>query len=73
MFPGIISGGFITDAAVVFIPMLFLLPLLFGLQGAWMAMPVADGCTLVVSFIFLLMIHRELRRRKPHAGYFFGT
>ena len=48
--------------AVVFIPMLFLLPFLFGVQGAWMAMPVADGCTLAVSFILLLMIHRELIR-----------
>ena len=45
----------------VFIPMLFLLPHFFGLDGMWVAFPTTDLIVLVVT---LWLLHRELARLK---------
>jgi len=47
--------------AVVFVPMLLLLPLFFELDGIWLAIPISDFVVLVVS---LVLLNRELARLK---------
>jgi len=48
--------------AVVFVPMLLLMPYLFGLDGIWLAIPITDFAALIVT---LLLLMRELPRLKP--------
>lgn len=51
---------------IVLIPMLLLLPRLFGLTGVWMAGPVADLTATVLTAVFLIFELRHLR--EAHAA-----
>jgi len=44
---------------VVFVPMLLIMPLLFGLDGIWIAIPITDVAALLVT---LVLLRRELAR-----------
>jgi putative MATE family efflux protein len=50
---------------IILVPLLYVLPLFFGLDGVWNAQPVADAISTVVTAIFLV---RELRRLKASDG-----
>ena len=47
---------------IVLIPLLFILPLFFDLDGIWMSMPIADTFSAVVVSIFII---KEWRRLTP--------
>ena len=50
--------------AVVFGPMLLLMPYLFGLDGVWLAIPITDFAALLVTFVLLM---RELPKLKERS------
>ena len=39
---------------------IFILPKLFGLNGVWLTVPFAEGCTFVISLQLLKTVHREM-------------
>jgi len=45
---------------IILIPLLFILPNFFGLNGIWMAMPISDLCSAVVVVFFLLNQWKKL-------------
>jgi len=49
---------------IVLIPLLFILPKLFGLTGVWFAGPIADLTASIVTALFLI---REIRHLDEHA------
>lgn len=54
----------LTRQFIFLIPCLFILPPIFGLNGAWMSLPVADGLSTLVTgitiYLFLRKFHIEL-------------
>lgn len=50
---------------LLFVPLLYLLSRLLGMQGVWAAMPAADVLGFIITFAF---IYREYRRRKRDGG-----
>lgn len=61
----------LTRQFIFLIPCLFILPQIFGLNGAWMSLPVADGLSTLVTgitiYLFLRKFHIELspENRQP--------
>ena len=51
-----------TRQLLFLLPMLLILPKQFGAMGAWMSMPIADSCSVVVAGTLLLLQIRKLRR-----------
>lgn len=47
---------------IVLIPMILILPRIFGLNGVWMAAPVSDSISTVLTFIFISL---EMKKLKP--------
>ena len=47
---------------IILIPLLFILPSFFGLNGIWMSMPIADVASAVVVSFYIV---REWRRLSP--------
>lgn len=45
---------------IVLIPMLFILPRIFGLNGVWMAAPVSDTASSILTAIFLMLEIKNL-------------
>lgn len=45
------------------IPLVFILPRFLGLDGVWLAFPIADGLTLLLTLMLLFPQIRELRRK----------
>jgi putative MATE family efflux protein len=45
------------------IPLVFILPRFLGLDGVWLAFPIADGFTLLLTLMLLIPQIRELRRK----------
>jgi Na+-driven multidrug efflux pump len=56
----------LTRQFLFLIPCLLLFPPIFGLSGAWYAMPVSDGLATVVAFITIFIFIRKFRA-KPAA------
>jgi len=59
------TQSFVTAIArpVIFlIPLLLILPLFFQLDGVWLAFPIADGLTCILTFVLLLPQIKEFRR-----------
>lgn len=50
------------------IPLIFLLPRLFQLDGIWLAFPIADALTFILTLILLIPQIRTLRRMGVLAG-----
>jgi len=54
----------LTRQFIFLIPCLFILPKIFGLNGAWMSLPVADGLSTLVTaitiYLFLRKFHVEM-------------
>jgi Na+-driven multidrug efflux pump len=51
-----------TRQLLFLLPMLIILPKHFGAMGAWMSMPIADSCSIIVAGTLLFMQVRKLRR-----------
>ena len=56
----------LTRQGFFFIPLIFILPKFYGELGVWMAFPISDVLSTLVTAIFL---HREVKRLKAHNGY----
>lgn len=50
----------LSRQVVFLIPMILILPRIFGITGVWLALPAADAVTFVVSFILVRLIMRNL-------------
>lgn len=55
----------LTRQGFFFIPLIFILPKFYGELGVWMAFPISDVLSTIVTAIFL---HREVKRLKAHNG-----
>ena len=53
----------LSRQGLFFIPLLFLLPPFFGVLGVWMAFPLADLCSTIVTLYFL---NRAIRKNLIH-------
>jgi Na+-driven multidrug efflux pump len=53
----------LSRQVVFLIPMILILPRIFGITGVWLALPSADAVTFVVSFILVMLIMRNLTPR----------
>lgn len=51
-----------TRQLLFLLPMLIILPKHFGAMGAWMSMPIADSCSILVAGTLLTLQVRKLRR-----------
>jgi Na+-driven multidrug efflux pump len=51
---------------IVFAPLLLLMPYFWGLDGMWMAIPIAD---LASAFVTLVLLRRELARLKKRSWH----
>jgi putative MATE family efflux protein len=57
--PGLAIRLTVIRQVILFIPMILILPLFFGLDGVWLAIPFCDFC----SFLFVaVLIYREFKR-----------
>lgn len=52
---------------ICFIPLIFTLPLLWGLNGILYAQPIADGIAAVIAAILAIFLHRSLRKEDAAA------
>ena len=58
--------SFVTSIArpiLFLIPLVFILPPVFGLDGVWLAFPISDGLTFLLTLLLLIPQIRELRQR----------
>lgn len=46
---------------IILIPLLFIMPAYFGLQGIWMSMPISDLCSGIIVVFFLVGHWRKLK------------
>lgn len=53
---------------IILIPLLFILPNYFGLNGIWMSMPISDFCSAIVVTFFLVNQWKKLKREENKAG-----
>lgn len=63
---GKVVQSFITSIArpiLFLIPLVFILPEFLGLDGVWLAFPISDGFTLLLTLLLLFPQIRELRRK----------
>jgi Na+-driven multidrug efflux pump len=54
--------------AVVFLPMLLLMPYFFGLDGVWLAIPITDFAALLLTLVLLMRELPKLRKRSQELG-----
>jgi len=59
--PGIAIFLTLLRQVIVLIPMLFILPRYYGLMGVWIASPVADTVSAIVSAVFIIREWRKLK------------
>ena len=52
----------LTRQAIFFIPLMYILPLYFGELGIWIAFPISDVLSTIVTGFFL---HREVKLNLP--------
>ena len=50
------------------IPMIYILPRIWGLNGVWLAFPFADGLTFILVGILLIPEIRRFRQLEASAG-----
>ncbi|ORX63820.1 Na+-driven multidrug efflux pump [Anaeromyces robustus] len=59
---GIVSAVISLSRTLIFeTTMIFVLPLIFGIYGIWMAVSVAEGITLLVTFTLLILNRKKYR------------
>ncbi|MBO7169036.1 MAG: MATE family efflux transporter, partial [Rikenellaceae bacterium] len=57
-----------TRQLVFLVPLLIILPPLYGTDGVWISMPIADGMASLLAAVLLFFEIRRLRRLDPHRG-----
>lgn len=55
----------LTRQFIFLIPAIFILPLFWGLNGAWAAMPVSDGLASIVSAITFMLFYKRFKKAHP--------
>ena len=58
-----------TRQLLFLLPMLLILPKHYGAIGAWMSMPIADSCSVVVAGTLLFIQIRKLRRMEHNMHF----
>ncbi len=58
----------IARPALFLLPLIFILPRFLQIEGVWLAFPITDVLTFLVTFIFLIPQVRQLRRAGRQAG-----
>ena len=53
----------LTRQIIFMIPLIYLLPPVFGLKGVWSAFPVSDAVATVVTILMLIWQIRHIRRQ----------
>jgi putative MATE family efflux protein len=53
-----------TRQLLFLLPMLLILPKYYGAMGAWMSMPIADSCAILVAGTLLFVQVRKLKRKE---------
>src|SRR5690554_8096072 len=53
----------LTKQGIFLIPLVFVLPLYFGIHGIWMAFPIADLGAALVSFIYYKLSHPKYPKK----------
>ena len=51
------------------IPCLILVPLAYGIEGVWMAMPISDGISTVVAAVMMWQLIRKFKRAPQNVGF----
>ncbi len=51
------------------IPCLILVPLAYGIEGVWMAMPISDGISTVVAAVMMWQLIRKFKRAPQNIGF----
>lgn len=51
----------LTRQFIFLVPAIFILPLLWGLNGAWASMPLSDGLASIVSFTTFLLFYKKFK------------
>lgn len=54
----------LTRQVIFLIPCIFILPRLFGLNGVWASMPVADTLSAIVTSIALIFAYRKIKKEE---------
>ena len=56
----------ILRSAVISGSLLFVLPLLFGIQGVWLAMPVSELVVAIIALVYIQYSETNIRRLSQH-------
>lgn len=56
----------LTRQVLFLIPMLYILPRYFGLNGVWMSMPIADGLSVITTIILFVMLVKTLKKEEAN-------
>ncbi len=57
-----------TRQLLFLVPLLIMLPPIYGTDGVWMSMPIADGLASLLAAVLLFFEIRRLRRLQSHRG-----
>lgn len=58
----------LTRQIIFMVPLLFILPLIFGLNGVWSAFPISDVIATIVASVMLIWQIRRIRRSAPRVS-----
>ena len=54
--------------SICFVPVILILPAIWGLSGVLYAQPIADTITAIVTAVMAVRLHRELRIAETHVS-----
>ena len=54
----------LTRQFIFLVPAIFILPLFWGLNGAWASMPLSDGLASIVSFTTFLLFYKKFKAQE---------
>ena len=56
----------ITQRALFLVPLVFILPLVFDIDGVWLSFPISDGLSFILTLALLIPVWRQFRRLSAH-------
>jgi Na+-driven multidrug efflux pump len=51
------------------IPCLVVVPLSFGIEGVWMALPISDGIATIIAAILIIGLVRKFKKSPSEIGF----
>lgn len=54
----------LTRQAIFLLPMLYILPHYWGLDGVWLSMPIADGLSVITTMVLFIMLIKNLKKEE---------